>query len=76
MRFLIVLIIFISLVSCRKKKFTEDINQCDSIGNYYEDGVHFINRDFINDEGSLDYKKLFEKSEEVNHDCYPINTFK
>lgn len=56
---------------CKKKSFNEDIQPCDSTGSYYENGVHYIRRDIINDEGGIDYPNLFEKQKERNSNCYP-----
>lgn len=61
MRTIIMLCVCLALCQCRKKKqYNEEIKDCDPIGNYYENGNHYISRDMITDEGGLDYKKLFE----------------
>ncbi|MDX1959368.1 MAG: hypothetical protein SFU98_12395 [Leptospiraceae bacterium] len=69
---------YVSYLKCGYDKLfpkPSEINECDTMGNYYEDGEHYINREFVNDDGTLDYKKQFEKSKQQNHDCYPTKTF-
>ncbi len=70
------LIACILLAGCKKKHTNEDIPECDSFGNYYENGDHYISREFLTESGSLDYKKLFDKSKQQNSNCYPTETFR
>jgi hypothetical protein len=57
---------------CRRKKtFNEDIEDCDAIGNYYENGSHYVNRDILTDEGVLDYKKMFDRYKGKDTACHP-----
>lgn len=68
----IVLLIAFSLTDCRKKKiFNEDIDECDSIGNYYEENSHYINRNIVTDEGVIDYKKLLHSYHGKGSVCNP-----
>lgn len=62
------------LNSCQKRLLNEDINECDSFGNYYLHGDHYISREFYDDEeGILKYDKLFEKAKPQNSICNPYN---
>ncbi|MCC6274975.1 MAG: hypothetical protein IT569_03895 [Leptospiraceae bacterium] len=56
---------------CKKKYLNEDIDECDSISNLYEDGNHYIRRDLVTDEGVIDYQKLLEAYKQKNSRCYP-----
>lgn len=68
--FFIGLVLFLS--SCQKQLLNEDINECDSFGNYYIRGDHYISREFYNDEeGTLKYDKLLEKAKPQNSICNP-----
>ncbi|MCB1179307.1 MAG: hypothetical protein KDK36_17130 [Leptospiraceae bacterium] len=61
---------------CKKKRINQEIRDCDTMGNYYEDGEHYISREFVDDEsGSLNYEKLFEKMDRKNSKCDPEKTF-
>lgn len=51
----------------------EDIEDCNPIADYYERGAHYIRRDLVRDDGTLDYKKLLEDSKPQNSECYPAN---
>ncbi len=66
--FLLILILF---SNCKKKQFS-DVNECDTIGNYYENKEHFIKREFVNDDGEVDYKKLFQKYKGKETICNPL----
>jgi hypothetical protein len=69
---------YISYIKCWNSHLfppPSEIKECDTMGNYYEDGEHYINREFLKDDGTLDYKKQFEMSKQQNHDCYPTKTF-
>lgn len=71
----IVLLIAFSFIGCKKKKlFNEDIDECDSVGNYYEDSSHYINRNIVTDEGVIDYKKLFHNYHGKGSVCNPDKT--
>ncbi|MEM7179609.1 MAG: hypothetical protein AAF518_01765 [Spirochaetota bacterium] len=51
--------ILFSLACNKKKTISQDIQECDPVGNYYEDGNHYISRDIVTDDGVLNYKKMF-----------------
>lgn len=75
--FLLSLVILFA--DCRKKLFTEEVKECDNIGNYYEQGNHYIRRDLIKkdefgmeDYRVLDMKKLMDESKRQNSRCYPL----
>lgn len=58
---------------CREKKKFIDINDCDTIGNYYENGEHFIKRDLVTDDGVIDYNKMLESYKGRKTVCNPLN---
>lgn len=58
-------------MDCRKKHPDEDIQDCDKIYNYYNNGVHYIRRDLIRDDSTWDYEKLLNDSKIQRSDCYP-----
>ena len=71
---LLTLLVFF-FIGCEEKHVIEDVEECDTMESYYEGGEHYINRNFITEEGTLDYNKHFEKSESKNSKCNPVNTF-
>jgi hypothetical protein len=64
-------LVVLTVVDCKKKKPKEDIQDCDKIYNYYEDGVHYIRRDLVQEDGVLDYEKLLEDAKPKRSDCFP-----
>ena len=57
------------ILACKKKKaFSHDIQECDPIGNYYEDGNHYISRDIVTDDGVINYEEMFYR---YNKDDFP-----
>jgi hypothetical protein len=71
-RFLLATLVLVFLVAgCKKKTPDLDIQDCDKIYNYYEDGIHYIRRDIVSDDGVIDYDKLLEDSKIKRSDCYP-----
>jgi len=70
--FFIILFLF---SGCLKKQDSQDIEDCDNIANYYEDGEHYIRRDLVTDEGVLDRKKLFEDTINGKSECYPVKSY-
>lgn len=66
--FLVFLILF---SNCKKKQIVE-VNDCDTIGNYYENKEHYIKREFVTDDGEIDYKKLFQKYKGSETICNPL----
>lgn len=70
--YLVMIPIVVSLtLQCKKKTPDEDLQDCDKIYNYYEDGSHYIRRDLVKDDGVLDYEKLMEDRKIKRSDCYP-----
>ncbi|MBK7058406.1 MAG: hypothetical protein IPH52_25830 [Leptospiraceae bacterium] len=61
------------IVEREKSHANIDINDCDSIGNYYENGEHYIRRDLFNDDGVIDYNKMLESYKGRNTVCNPLN---
>jgi hypothetical protein len=72
-RFLILIITL--FIGCEEKHVIEDVEECDTMGSYYEGGEHYISREFMTEEGILDYNKQFEKSKFQNSKCNPASTF-
>jgi hypothetical protein len=72
MRIFLILVIIISTTYC-KKKVVEDINECDTIGNFYEDKDHYIRREYVSDEGVIDLKKMLQKYKGRETICNPLN---
>ncbi len=62
-------------INCHKKKtnLDIDINECDTIGNYYENGEHYIRRDLFNDDGVIDYNKMLDSYKGRNTACNPLD---
>jgi hypothetical protein len=72
---IIFLFAFSVTIGCKRKVtvYNEDINPCDSIGNYYEESEHFIKRDLVTDEGVINYEKLFDRYKGRHTECNPLN---
>lgn len=62
----------IVVVGC-KRGYSEDIQDCNPIADYYEKGTHYIRRDLVKDDNTLDYKKLMEDTKPQASECYPSN---
>ncbi|MBP9887343.1 MAG: hypothetical protein KBF93_13660 [Leptospiraceae bacterium] len=71
------LYILISLIlvqaNCNRKKNNVEINDCDTIGNYYENGEHYIRRDLVTDDGVIDYNKMLDSYKGRKTVCNPLN---
>ncbi|MDF3821578.1 hypothetical protein P3G55_16860 [Leptospira sp. 96542] len=61
-----------SLFQC-KRGLSEDIQDCNPVADYYENGTHYIRRDLVQDDNTLDYKKLLEETKPQASECYPSN---
>ena len=48
------------------------IDPCDPTSSTYDGYVHFIERDFLTEDGTLDYRKWFEASRAESSDCDPL----
>ena len=49
------------------------IEECNPVADFYENGAHYIRRDLVTDDGNIDYKKLLEETKPENSNCYPAN---
>jgi hypothetical protein len=58
---------------CMNKNTTLEINDCDTIGNYYEDGEHYIKRELVTDDGVIDYNKMLDNYKGRKAVCNPLN---
>ena len=65
--------ILICLILFQANKKNIDINDCDTIGNYYEDGEHYIKRDLVTDDGVIDYNKMLDSYKGRKTVCNPLN---
>lgn len=70
---LITTCIVIFFFNCKESKYSDDIEDCNAIGDYYDNGTHYIRRDLVTDDGTIDYKKLLEDTKPTNSECYPAN---
>ncbi|TGL24110.1 hypothetical protein EHQ46_03020 [Leptospira yanagawae] len=70
--FTILLWVFVLSIDC-KRGYSEDIQDCNPIADYYEKGTHYIRRDLVKDDNTLDYKKLMEDTRPQASECYPSN---
>ena len=52
------------------------IDPCDPATNVYLDGQHYIDSDYLNEDGQIDYKMWFEKSRPENSNCDPLKASK
>lgn len=64
---------FLFQLNCRKKYTNVEINDCDTIGNYYENGEHYIKRELVTDDGVIDYNKMLNNFKGHNTVCNPLN---
>lgn len=71
--FYTVICLLLFQINCNKKKAKIDINDCDTIGNYYENGEHYIKRDLVTDDGVIDYSKMLDTYKGHNTVCNPLN---
>ncbi|MCP5502702.1 MAG: hypothetical protein H7A25_22580 [Leptospiraceae bacterium] len=71
----IMIVLLLTALSCRKnKKFNQSVRDCDTISNYYEDSTHYINKEFLTEEGVLDYGKLMKQYDSRHSFCNPKKT--
>lgn len=68
---ILAVLLILGFLGCMKKTPDQDLQDCDKIYNYYENGVHYIRRDIVSDDGVIDYDKLLEDSKIKRSDCYP-----
>ena len=48
------------------------IDPCDPVSNVYEGERHFIERSYIRDDGTIDYRKLFAAKDIQSSACDPV----
>ncbi|MGV3667283.1 MAG: hypothetical protein ACO1NV_14230 [Leptospira bouyouniensis] len=72
-RFFTILFWALIVVAGCKRGYSEDIQDCNPIADYYEKGTHYIRRDLVKDDNTLDYKKLMEDTKPQASECYPSN---
>jgi hypothetical protein len=51
----------------------DKIDPCDPAANTYSDGKHFIERDYLNEDSQIDYKKMMENLDKRSSPCDPLN---
>jgi len=76
-RLLLCLLTCLALSGCQRLKsmFAQGDNTldpCDPISNHYEGDRHFIERDFVTEDRTIDYQRLFEADRIYNSPCDPI----
>ena len=52
------------------------IDPCDPASDVYMDGTHYIDSDFLNEDGQVNYKLWFNKSRPENSECDPLKRSK
>lgn len=74
LRFMVFSILALSFltVDCKNRQ-VQDIEDCNPIADYYEKGIHYIRRDLVTDDNTIDYKKLFEGTRREASECFPSN---
>lgn len=65
-------ILFLVCFNCKMKQY-QDIEDCSNVKDYYEKGIHYIDRNLVTDDNTIDLKKLFERTEQTRSECYPAN---
>ncbi len=48
------------------------IDPCDPVTNIYEGEKHYIERDYLKEDGTLDYEKYFKSRESETSPCDPL----
>jgi hypothetical protein len=71
--FILIACLILLQADCMKKKDSVPINDCDTIGNYYENGEHYIRRDLVTDDGVIDYNKMLDSYKGRKTVCNPLN---
>lgn len=52
----------------------EEFHPCDPMYNYYENNKHFFYKEYLKDDGTIDYKKLLESQKNLDKSaCDPLN---
>lgn len=71
--FYLIISLIVIQANCNRTKSKVDINDCDTIGNYYENGEHYIRRDLVTDDGVIDYNKMLDSYKGRKTVCNPLN---
>ncbi len=51
----------------------EEFHPCDPVLNYYENNKHFFYKEYLKDDGTIDYKKLLESQKRLDQSpCDPL----
>lgn len=69
------ILLSVTTVFCGKKRHPGQesrIDPCDPASNLYEGDKHYIERDFVNEDGILDYSKWFEVLDVRSSHCDPL----
>jgi hypothetical protein len=70
-------LLYLSVVSCDKivnpYAPLDKIDPCDPASNTYSDKKHFIERDYLNEDRQIDYKKMIENLDKRSSPCDPLN---
>jgi hypothetical protein len=56
-------------LSCGMFNEPSEIDPCDPIKNYYDGKTHYIEREFVREDGTLDYDLMFEKLKPESSPC-------
>ncbi|MDW7975551.1 MAG: hypothetical protein RMI35_03255 [Leptospiraceae bacterium] len=52
----------------------EEFHPCDPFLSYYEHGDHYFSKEFVKEDGTIDYEKLLKYQREVHRSkCDPLN---
>ncbi len=51
----------------------EEIDPCDPAANTYSDKKHFIERDYLDEDGRIDYRKMFKNLDKRSSPCDPLH---
>ena len=53
-----------------------ELNPCDPVSNIYDGGKHYIERDFVKEDGTMDFNKWFEARKVQSSPCDPLHKSK
>jgi len=57
--------------ACSKTKV--EVDPCDPAGNVYINDRHYLDRDYVNEDGTLNYRKYFDNRGIQASPCDPLN---
>ena len=55
---------------------TTEMNPCDPVANLYEGGHHYIERDYVKEDGTLDFNRWFKSRKVESSPCDPLKNRK